>query len=433
VKFEDKDKALMLLNSLPTSSTYENLVTTLTWGKETLELKDVTGALLAFHQRKKNIDENSQGEGLVVKGNYERERSNNRGDSKGKNSRSKSRRRKDINCYKCGKKRHMKQDCPDRKKNKDDENEGSSESVNVVEDNSDDADGDMLSVASTSEHLVDSWILDSACSFHVTPNRDWFDTYRSINSGIVTMGNGAHCKITGTGNIRIKMFDGVVRTLCDVRHVLEVEKNLISLGTLDSNGYGYKSVGGVMKVTKGAMVVMKGQINSKNIYKLLRSTDVGEIASVESESDCTILWHMRLGRMSERGMLELHKKNLLKGVKTCKLDFCKFYVMGKQNRVQFKTATHKTEGILDYVHSDVWGPVRTVSRGGHMYFIIFIDDFSRKVWVYFMWHKSECLPSSSCGKLKWRTRLGRRLSASRQIMALSTKMTSLGIFVSSIV
>jgi hypothetical protein len=79
VKFEDEDKALMLLNSLLTSHTYENLDTTLTWGKETLELEDVTGALLAFHQRKKNTDENSQGEGLVVKGNYERGRSSNKG------------------------------------------------------------------------------------------------------------------------------------------------------------------------------------------------------------------------------------------------------------------------------------------------------------------------------------------------------------------
>jgi hypothetical protein len=59
VKFKDEDNALMLLNSFPTSSTYENLVTTLTWGKKTLKLEDVTGALLAFHQRKKNIDENS--------------------------------------------------------------------------------------------------------------------------------------------------------------------------------------------------------------------------------------------------------------------------------------------------------------------------------------------------------------------------------------
>jgi hypothetical protein len=285
-----------------------------------LELEDVTGALLAFHQRKKNIDENSQGEGLIVKGNYERGRSNNMGNSKCKNSRSKSRRRKDINCYKCGKKGHMKRDCPNRKRNKDDENEGSSKSTNVVEDNSNDVDGDMLSVASTLEHLVDSWILDSACSFHKTLNRDWFDTYRSVNSGIVTMGNGAHCKITGIGNIRIKMFDGVVRTLCDVRLVPKVEKNLILLGTLNLNGYGYKSVGGVMKVTKAAMVVMKGQINSKNIYKLLGSTVVGEIASVKSKYDCTVLWHMRLGHMSERGMLELHKKNLLKGIKTYKLD-----------------------------------------------------------------------------------------------------------------
>jgi hypothetical protein len=51
------------------------------------------------------------------------------------------------------------------KKNKDGENEGSSKSMNIVEDNLDDADGVMLSVASNLEHPMDSWILDSACSF----------------------------------------------------------------------------------------------------------------------------------------------------------------------------------------------------------------------------------------------------------------------------
>jgi hypothetical protein len=49
VKFEDEDNALMLLNSLPTAPIYENLVTILTWGKESLELEDIIGALLAFH------------------------------------------------------------------------------------------------------------------------------------------------------------------------------------------------------------------------------------------------------------------------------------------------------------------------------------------------------------------------------------------------
>ena len=59
------------------------------------------------------------------------------------------------------------------------------------------------------------------------------------------------------------------RTLSDVKHVLDLRKNLISLGILDSNGYGYKSKGGVLKVIKGALVVMKGQKVGGNIYKLL--------------------------------------------------------------------------------------------------------------------------------------------------------------------
>jgi hypothetical protein len=67
----------------------------------------------------------------------------------------------------------------------------------------------------------------------------------------------------------------------------------------------------------------------------------------------------------------------LKGVKKCKLEFCKFCVLGKQSRVQFKSATHKTYGVLNYIHFDVWGPVRTASRGGHVYFLTFIDDFFR--------------------------------------------------------
>ena len=82
----------------------------------------------------------------------------------------------------------MKRECPDRKRGNDDK-EGSSKSVNVVEEQvSKSSDGDMLSVSSSSEHLMDSWILDSTCSFHVTPNKDWFDTYRLVNSGSVLMG-----------------------------------------------------------------------------------------------------------------------------------------------------------------------------------------------------------------------------------------------------
>ncbi|KAL6314158.1 hypothetical protein AAG906_011900 [Vitis piasezkii] len=300
----NEDKALMLLNSLPASSTYENLITSI---------------LLGFNQRKKATDESSQGEGLVAKSNQERGR---------------NKKRKDIQCYKCEKKGHMKRD--------------------LAEEDSKSGDGDMLSLSSSSDHLIDYWIMDSTCSYHMTPNKDWFNTYRSANSGSILMGNDASCEVTRIGNIRIKMFDGVIRTLCDVRHVPDLRKNLISLGTLDCNEFSYKSTSGVMTVSKGAMTMMKGQKLAGNIYKLLGTTIIGGVATAESESDSTILGHMRLGHMGERGMMELHKRNMLKDIKTCKLDFCKYCVFGKQNKVQFKTITHKTKGVLDYVHADVY-------------------------------------------------------------------------------
>lgn len=97
--------------------------------------------------------------------------------------------------------------------------EGPLNSTNVVEEDSESGDGEILSILSGPDHLTDLLILDSACSYHMTPNKEWFHTYRSVNSDSVLMGNDASCKVIRRVNIRIKMFDGVVRTLCDVKGI----------------------------------------------------------------------------------------------------------------------------------------------------------------------------------------------------------------------
>jgi hypothetical protein len=48
----------------------------------------------------------------------------------------------------------------------------------------------------------------------------------------------------------------------------------------------------------------------------------------------------------------------------------------------------RENGILEMVHSDVFGLVTMPSLGGSMYYISFIDDFSRKTWIYFLRKKS---------------------------------------------
>jgi hypothetical protein len=132
----------------------------------------------------------------------------------------------------------MKQDLEDKKNQK-----GFTDLVSVADGEFDDSEAyaDVLSVSSGKNSLIDSWVLDSACSYHICSNRMWFDTFKSYNTGTVLMGNDAKCKAIGLGTIKFRMFDGIVKILTNVRYVPDLKKNLISLGTLDSLGYGYSA------------------------------------------------------------------------------------------------------------------------------------------------------------------------------------------------
>jgi len=53
------------------------------------------------------------------------------------------------------------------------------------------------------------------------------------------------------------MFDGMVRELKEVRYVPQVKKNLISVGVFEALGHAVSARDGVLKITRGSMVVMK--------------------------------------------------------------------------------------------------------------------------------------------------------------------------------
>ena len=44
---------------------------------------------------------------------------------------------------------------------------------------------------------------------------------------------------------------------------------------------------------------------------------------------------------------------------------------------------------LEFVHSDLCGTMQTQSLAGSHYMLTFIDDFTRKTWVYFLKFKNE--------------------------------------------
>ena len=68
---------------------------------------------------------------------------------------------------------------------------------------------------------------------------------------------------------------------------------------------------------------------------------------------------------------------------------CKGCAQGKNVKSPFPSSDNKAKGILDIVHSDVCGPMTTTSLSGYVYYVSFIDDYSRKTWIYFLKGKNE--------------------------------------------
>ena len=46
-------------------------------------------------------------------------------------------------------------------------------------------------------------------------------------------------------------------------------------------------------------------------------------------------------------------------------------------------------GTLELIHSDVCGPIPSISLSGYEYYVSFVNDYSRNTWIYFLKTKDE--------------------------------------------
>lgn len=107
------------------------------------------------------------------------------------------------------------------------------------------------------------------------------------------------------------------------------------------------------------------------------------------------LWHQRLGHTSDIKMNSIgFNSSIAKNKIPC--DSC---IRAKQTRLPFPLSSIKTNSCFEMIHCDIWGRHATASTSGAHYFLTIVDDFSRGVWIYLMWHKSEVenyLPKFIC-------------------------------------
>lgn len=71
---------------------------------------------------------------------------------------------------------------------------------------------------------------------------------------------------------------------------------------------------------------------------------------------------------------------------------CQDFCVSKQPRNAFKSqAPHRSKDKLEVLYSNVCGPFETLSLGGNAYFVSFVDEFTRMLWIYLIKKKNEVL------------------------------------------
>jgi hypothetical protein len=206
----------------------------------------------------------------------------------------------------------------------------------------------------------------------------------------VELGDDGTYDIKGLGSTSFQLQTGNVFYSDNILYVPGLKKNLISVTVLESKGY-------LVAFSKGKTLMLpsNGSLSSAVTIRTQESGPykiIGQVVQAlvhEMINPCE-LWHKRLGHLNYNALPGLQK------MVTCMPFFsfehdsvCRGCALCKTTKKAYPDNNRKTNGILDLIHSDLCGPMIAPSMNGCLYYIIFVDDCSRKTWIYFLKTKDE--------------------------------------------
>jgi histone deacetylase 1/2 len=139
------------------------------------------------------------------------------------------------------------------------------------------------------------------------------------------------------------------------------------------------------------------------------------------------MWHHRLGHAAPAIVHQvLHRHQLPFAKESNNSSVCDACQQGKSHQLPYPRSNSVSSSPFDLVFSDVWGPASN-SVGRNNYYVSFIDDYSKFVWIYLLRKKSEVfqifrdfqsLVERQFDKKNsfYPNRLGRRISSSKSFL-----------------
>lgn len=296
-----------------------------------------------------------------------------------------------VECYKCHKIGHFQYECPSWDK------EAHYAELDEEE--------ELLLMAYVEMHEAkreDAWFLDSGCSNHMCGDKYVFSDLNESFKHMVKLGNNTRMNVVGRGNVKLNV-SGVNHVITEVFYVPELKNNLLSIGQLQEKGLAILIQSGMCRVYhphKG--LIIKTNMTANRMFVLLAQSQAKKESCFHTTTqDLSHLWHRRYGHLGKKGLKTLQSKKMVRGLPQLPTStvVCSDCVKGKQHRdpIPKKSQWRATEK-LQLIHADICGPITPASNSQKRYSLCFIDDYSRKAWIYFLLQKSEAFHYFKCFK-----------------------------------
>ena len=247
----------------------------------------------------------------------------------------------------------------------------------------------------------DSLLVDCGATAHIINEERYFisfdESYQPENH-FIELADGSRsnnvAKKRGTAVVSIQDENGTARTaeLKNALYIPSYPQKIFSVQSATENGAEIHFTSKNAELMKnGVRFPIKKEGKLYFLYKCnagVKKSDEGNVSSRSYDLDT---WHRILGHCNKFDIISSEK--VVNGMKIKDKNYlnCISCILGKQKRFMNGLPDKRAENKMELIHIDLSGKIEPISREGFQYAMIFVDDFSSVIFVYFLKNKSNAV------------------------------------------
>ncbi|RYE20620.1 MAG: hypothetical protein EOP45_10745 [Sphingobacteriaceae bacterium] len=283
--------------------------------------------------------------------------------------------------------------------------------------------GIQLSFVCYESNLTDvghnTWWIDSGSTIHVSNTLQGMQNLRKLvgSEHYILSGGRMSSHVEAVGSCDLVLSSGFILRLEKTVYVPSFSRNLISVSRLVPLGFDFNfSDNGFTLLNKSEIVgygTLSGGLYSITLQNDVANSSLNVTAGLKRcimNENSSLLWHRRLGHISILRIKRLVNEGVLSALDFTDFETCVDCIKGKQTNKSKKGAKRSTE-LLEIIHTDICCP--DMDASSPKYFITFIDDFSRYMYLYLLRSKDEALDAFKVFKAEVEKQCGKQIKIVR--------------------